>query len=56
MSDGKDVGDGEFIKKRKMGRAVLIKMYEVDSLRCPECGGEMKIIGFSKSVSESAFK
>lgn len=29
--------------------AVLIqKVYEVDPLECPECGGEMKIISFIK--------
>ncbi|HQG44512.1 MAG TPA: transposase [bacterium] len=47
MRDGKDAGDIAFIKKRRMGWAALIrKVYEVDPLRCPECGGEMKIISF----------
>jgi hypothetical protein len=47
MSDGEGAGDGAFIKKRKMSWAALIKkVYEVDPLRCPECGGEMKIISF----------
>jgi len=30
-----------------MTRAALIKLvYEVDPLKCPKCGGTMKIIGF----------
>ena len=47
MSDGEGVGDVAFIKKRRRSWAALIKkVYEVDPLRCPECGGEMKIISF----------
>ena len=47
MSDGAGAGDGAFIKKWRMSWAALIKkVYEVDQLRCPECGGEMKIISF----------
>ncbi len=47
MGDGKSASDGAFIKKRKMSWAALIrKVYEVDPLRCPECGGEMKVISF----------
>jgi len=26
--------------------ALIKKVYEVDPLRCPECGGEMKVISF----------
>jgi len=47
MSDGEGVGDAAFIKKRRMSWAAMIKkVYEVDPLRCPECGGKMKIISF----------
>ncbi len=40
----KDSGEGEearaFMKQRRMSYAALIKkVYEVDPLRCPECGG-----------------
>ncbi len=44
---GENAEADAFIKKRKMSWAALIrKVYEVDPLRCPECGGEMKIISF----------
>jgi len=47
MRDGESAGDEAFIKKRKMSWAALIKkVYEVDPLRCPGCGGEMKIVSF----------
>ena len=46
MSDGKDAGDGALIKKQNMSWTALIKkVYEVDPMRCPGCGGEM-IISF----------
>jgi hypothetical protein len=33
--------------QRRMSWAALIKkVYEVDPLRCPECGGKMKTISF----------
>ena len=39
-------GNG-FLKKRRMSWAALIKkVYEVDPLRCPACGGAMQIISF----------
>ena len=38
--------DAAFMKKRRMSWAALIKVYEVDSLRCTKYGGEMKIIRF----------
>jgi hypothetical protein len=39
--------DTSFVKKCKMTRAALIKcVYEVDPLKCPKCGGTMKIISF----------
>ena len=38
---------GVFMKQRCMSWVVLIKkVYEVDPLRCPECGGTMQIIRF----------
>ena len=38
-------GDTTFVKKCKMTWATLIKcVYEVDPLKCPKCGGTMKII------------
>jgi len=47
MRDEEGAGDGAFIKKRKMSWSALIrKVYEVDPLRCPDCGGEMKVISF----------
>jgi hypothetical protein len=47
VSDRECGGECAFITKRKMSWAALIKkVYEVDPLRCPECGGEMKIISF----------
>jgi len=37
----------EYQLKRRITRAALIKcVYEVDSLECPRCGAEMKIVGF----------
>lgn len=43
---GPEDGNG-FLKKRRMSWAALIKkVYEVDPLRCPACGGAMKIISF----------
>jgi len=36
-----------FVTKRRMTWAALIKcVYEVDPLKCPSCGGTMKIISF----------
>ena len=44
---GENAEADAFIKKRRMNWAALIKkVYEVDPLRCPECGGEMKVISF----------
>ncbi|MGQ9853611.1 MAG: hypothetical protein ACUVTG_09445 [Candidatus Oleimicrobiaceae bacterium] len=50
-SQAKDSREGEgasrFREKRRMSWAALIrKVYEVDPLRCPECGGEMKVVSF----------
>jgi len=41
-----------------MGWAALIrKVYEVDPLRCPDCGGEMKVINFiDKSQADGVEK
>jgi hypothetical protein len=45
--DSEGAVDAAFMKKRRMSWAALIrKVYEVDPLRCPDCGGEMKIISF----------
>jgi hypothetical protein len=39
--------DTPFRRKCRMTWAALIKaVYEVDPLKCPKCGGEMKIVGF----------
>ncbi len=39
------------MKKRRMSWAVLIrKVYEVDPLPCPECGGEMRSSVLSRNV------
>jgi hypothetical protein len=39
--------DSAFRKKCRMTWAALIKcVYEVDPLKCPKCGGEMKIVSF----------
>ena len=55
MSDGEGVGDVAFIKKRRMRCAALIKkVYEVDPLQCPECGGKMKIIRFIEKCQPEA--
>jgi hypothetical protein len=52
MRAGERGGDGVVIKKRKMSWAAIIKkVYEVDPLRCPECGGEIKIIRFIEKES-----
>ena len=37
----------EFRKKFRMSWAALLKcVYEIDPLKCPKCGGTMKIISF----------
>ncbi len=39
--------DTQFRRKCRMTWAALIKaVYEVDPLKCPKCGGTMKIVGF----------
>jgi hypothetical protein len=39
--------DTPFLRTCRMTWAALIKaVYEVDPLKCPKCGGEMKIVGF----------
>jgi len=39
---------GEFMKLRRMSWAALIrKVYEVEPQRCPDCGGEMKIVSLN---------
>lgn len=39
--------DASFVKKLKMTLVAFIKcVYEVDPLKCPKCGGTMKIISF----------
>ena len=44
----------EFQRKWKMTWAALIKcVYEVDPLKCPKCGGEMKIISFVEAKSQA---
>jgi hypothetical protein len=43
----KHEADTEFRKKCKLTWAALIKcVYEVDPLKCPSCGGTMKVISF----------
>ena len=40
-------GDTDYRKKCRMTWAALIKcVYEVDPLKCPSCGGTMKVISF----------
>jgi hypothetical protein len=54
MGDGKGAIEGSFFMKRKMSWAALIRMvYEVEPLRCPECGGEIKIISFMEKCQPS---
>jgi hypothetical protein len=44
---GRAEDETEFVRKHRMTRAALIKaVYEVDPLKCPSCGGTMKIVGF----------
>jgi hypothetical protein len=44
---GQSEPDTTFRRKCRMTWAALIKcVYEVDPLKCPKCGGEMKIISF----------
>ena len=39
--------DTAYRKKCRMTRAVLIKaVFEVDPLKCPKCGGTLKIVSF----------
>jgi len=39
--------DTPFRRKCRMTWAALIKcVYEVDPLKCPKCGGQMKIVSF----------
>jgi len=50
-AEGKqDIGleDGNsFLKNRRLSwAALIIKVYEVDPLRCPACGGAIQIISF----------
>jgi len=41
--------DSPFSRKRRLTWAALIKaVYEVDPLKCPKCGGTMKIVAFIK--------
>ena len=51
--------DTPFRKKCRMTWAALIKtVYEVDPLKCPKCGGEMRIVSFieEKSVIEKILR
>jgi len=44
---GHNEPDTAFRRKCRMTWAALIKcVYEVDPLKCPKCGGQMKIISF----------
>jgi hypothetical protein len=44
---GQPEPDNAFRRKCRMTWAALIKcVYEVDPLKCPKCGGEMRIISF----------
>jgi hypothetical protein len=44
--------DTPFRRKCRMTWAALIQcVYEVDPLKCPKCGGEMKIVGFIEESS-----
>ncbi len=39
--------ESTYVKKCRLKWAALIKaVYEVDPLKCPKCGGTMKIISF----------
>ncbi|NLV68200.1 MAG: hypothetical protein GXY14_11080 [Spirochaetes bacterium] len=39
--------ESAYVKKCRLKWAALIKaVYEVDPLKCPKCGGTMKIISF----------
>ena len=39
--------DTAFLRKCRLTWAALIKcVYEVDPLKCPKCGGEMRIVAF----------
>jgi predicted nucleic acid-binding Zn ribbon protein len=47
--------DSAYWKKCRMRWAALIKrVYEVDPLRCPECGAKMKIVSFIERRSQPA--
>jgi hypothetical protein len=44
---GIDVPDTPYRRKLRITRAALIKcIFEVEPLKCPQCGGAMKIVAF----------
>lgn len=49
---GMPENDTSYRRKCRMTWAALIKcVYEVDPLKCPKCGGEMKIVGFIEEAA-----
>jgi hypothetical protein len=49
--------DTPFRKKCRITWAALIKaVYEVDPLKCPSCGGAMKIVGFIEKRQTDAIQ
>jgi hypothetical protein len=52
---GMDEPDTPYRRKCRMTWAALIKcVYEVDPLKCPNCGGTMKIVSFIEKVSQAS--
>ena len=41
------------IQCRSRWSALIRKVYEVDPLKCPECGGEMKIVSFIEKKEQA---
>jgi hypothetical protein len=49
--------DTNFQRKQRMTWAALIKcVYEVDPLKCPKCGGTMKVISFIEQHQEAVIE
>jgi hypothetical protein len=52
---GMDEPDTPYRRKSRITWAALIKaVYEVDPLKCPNCGGTMRIVSFIEKASQES--
>jgi hypothetical protein len=52
---GTDEPDTPYRRKQKMTWAALIKaVYECDPLKCPKCGGTMRVVSFIEKATQAS--